>query len=215
MRYGAFCRVALELREEALLPLRGLSQGGTRDQLLASLLRALFTRVGGELEACAGAVLLDEEDRARALTAPFGEEWPQADAQALELFTTARKTGLRRLVLFRLDPNPHSVPEVALRFAQEMRALGLLFAVEVVDLLVVWPRRHWSLSNVPLLGASLDCKATLRRSLDDLSAYALERRLYPVKFEDPSMGGLRSLARLLLEGYVSRGWRANETEQPD
>jgi len=194
-----FRRVTLALREEELLPLPRVPEGQDRDRILASLLRELFTRSGGGLEACAGAVLLDEDGQLRAVTAPFGEEWPRADVQGLELLTTARKAGWRRLVLFRMDPNPHSVPNIALQFAQEMRALGLVFAVEVVDLLVVRPRRHWSLSRVPLLGASLDCEATLRRSFDDLIATAFERWRRPLEMEEPIEDSVRLLVRRLLE----------------
>lgn len=186
-----FRRLALAVQEEeVLLPPPHLPQGQSRDKILASFLRELFTQPGGSLEARAGAVLLDEDDRPRGLTAPFGQEWPRAGVQALELFATARMTGWPRLVLFRLDPNPHSVAEIVLEFAQEMRALGVLFGVDVMDLLIVRPKHHWTLSKVALLGASLNCEATLSRSLDYLIACGFERSLPPLVVEDSAEGGV-------------------------
>jgi len=187
---GAFRRLALALQEEELLPLPRLPNDEGRDKVLAAWLRGVFTRPGGRLEARAGAVLLDGDDRPRALTAPFAGEWPPAEVQALELFTTAKKAGWPRLVLFRTESIAQALPSSALRFAQDMRAVGLLFAVEVVDLLIVRPNRHWALSRVPLLHASLDCELTLSRSLDHLIVCGFERSLPPLDIEGGSEAGI-------------------------
>lgn len=186
---NAFLRVALELRHEGLIPLPRLPEDEERDKRLASLLRELFTRPGGALEPRAGAVLLDEDDQPRALTAPFAGEWPRADVQALELFATAKKAGWPRLVLFRSESNPHALPDIVLQFAQEMRALGLLFGIEVVDLLFVRPERHWTFSKVPLLRASFHCEATLSRVLDHLIVCGFERSLPPLEIEPVTEDG--------------------------
>ena len=182
-------RLALELRDEELLPLPRLPRGGDRHTILASFLRELFTGPGGRLEARAGAVFLDDDGRPRALTAPFAGEWPRANVQALELFATAKKAGWTRLVLFRTESNPHALPDITLRFTQEMRALGLLFGVEVVDLLVLKPRRHWVFSRVPLLRASLQCEATLSRTFDRLIVDGFERSLPPLEIPPAAEGG--------------------------
>ena len=200
MTNEAFCRVGLELQEEQVLPLPRLPRGEDRHKVLASLLRELFTRPGTRLEARTGAVLLDEDDRPRALTAPFGQEWPRADVQALELFTTARKAGWPRLILFRSEPNPHALPDIALQFAQDMRALGLLFAVEVVDLLIVKPHRHWTLSKVPILRACFDCEATLNRAFNHLIARCFERSLPPIEIPDSTEDGVPLIVERLVEG---------------
>ena len=176
---GCF-RVGLELVEE-VVQLPESPKRAALDKRLASWLRELFTRQGGRLEARAGAVLLDEQDRPQALTAPFAGEWPRAEVQGLELFATARKAGWHRMVLFRSEPSPHAQPDIALQYTQDMRALGLLFAVEVVDFLLVKPGRHWTFSKVPVLGASLHCEATLSRTLDYLIARAFERCFPPVQ----------------------------------
>lgn len=185
------CRhVALALREEELLPVPHLPDGERRDKILASFLRELFTRPGGKLAARGGALLLDDAGRPRALTAPFAGDWPPADVQALEVCATAKKAGWPRLVLFRTESTTRALPSSALRFAQDVRALGLLFGVEVVDLWIVRPRRHWALSRVPVLRASLDCEATLSRSLDDLIVSAFERSLPPLDLDETTEAGV-------------------------
>lgn len=189
MTAARLARLALELQEEELFPLARLAQGERGDQVLASILRELFTRPGGGLEARSGAVLLDDDDRPRAITAPFANEWPRADVQALELFATAKKSGWPRMVLFRSEPNPHVVPDIALGFTQEMRALGLLLGLQVVDHLIVKPRWHWCFSKVPLLRASLQCEVTLSRVFDDLIVSGFERSLPPLEIEESTEDG--------------------------
>lgn len=185
MTQPAFRRLALDLREDELLPLPRLPEGKARDRGLAALLRELFTRSDGELEARAGAVLLDDEGQPRGLTAPFGGEWPRAEVQGLELFATASKTSWHRLVLFRSDPNPLSrAVMAAFQFGQAMRALGIVFGLEVEDLLILKPRGCWTLSRLPLLSASLNCEATLDRALRNLIASGFERSLPPIEPDD-------------------------------
>lgn len=216
MTDATFRRVALDLHEEGLLPLSRLPEGEGRDRVLVSFLREIFTEPGGRLAACAGAVLLDEDGRPRALTAPFAGEWPRADVQALELFATARKAGWPRLVLFRCESSSHALPNSSLRFAQDMRALGLLFAVEVVDLLIVRPGRHWALSKVPILAASLDCAATLNRSLDYLIACGFERSLPPLEIDESAEDGVPLRVEALVEpaGRARTGGLMNPRLEP-
>ena len=200
MTHPTLRRVALELHEEDVLPLPRLPRGEDRDRVLASLLRELFTRPGATLEARTGAVLLDEDGRVRALTAPFGREWPRADVHGLELLATAKKAGWPRLILFRAASNPRGLPDIALHFAQDLRALGMLFGVEVVDLLIVQRHRHWTLSKVPLLGECLDCEATLNRAFNHLIARGFERSLPPIEIPQSTENGVPLSVERLLDG---------------
>jgi len=209
-------RVILELHEEDVLSLPRLPRGEPRDgehpdgedrdRGLASLLRELFTRPGTPLESHTGAVLLDEDGRARALTAPFGREWPRADVHGLELLATAKMTGWPRLILFRSASNPRGLPDVALHFAQDMRALGLLFGLEVVDLLIVLPRRHWTLSKVPVLRECLSCEATLNRAFNHLIARGFERSLPPIEIPESTEDRVALPVERLIDGpFASHG----------
>jgi len=201
----AFRRVGLTLEEAELLPVPRLPEGDARARILASFLRELFTE-RGRLRARSGAVLLDDDDQPRALTAPFADEWPRADAQGLELLTTAKKAGWPRLILFRSEPNPHALPDIALHFAQDMRALGLLFAVEVLDLLIIKPQSYWILSKVPILRACLDCEATLNRAFNYLIARGFERSLPPIEIpQSTEVGVLLSVARLVEGPFAGHG----------
>jgi hypothetical protein len=193
--------VGLGLREEEPVPLPRIPEGECRHTTLAAVLRGLFTPPGGTLQARAGAVFLDEDGHPRVLTAPFAGGWPRAEPQALELFATASKLGCPGLVLFRTEPNPQARPELmALQVALDMRALGMLFAIEVVDLLIVRPKRHWSLSKVPVLGASLDCEATLNRTFNYLIACGFERSLPALPIGASTEAGVSLRVEHLLQG---------------
>lgn len=194
-----FRQVGLTLEEAELLPVPRLPEGDARAEILASFLRDLFTE-RGRLRARSGAVLLDEDDQPRALTAPFADEWPRADAQGLELLNTAKKAGWPRLILFRSEPNPHALPEIALYFAQDMRALGLLFGLEVLDLLIIKPQRYWILSKAPILRATLDCEATLNRTFNHLIARGFERSLPPIELPPSTEDGVPLSVERLVEG---------------
>jgi hypothetical protein len=194
-------RIGLGLQEDEPVSLPRIPEDECRHTTLASVLRRLFTPAGGTLQARAGAVLLDEDGRPRALTAPFTGDWPRAERQALELFATARKLGWPRLMLFRTEPNPHARTElVGLQVVLDMRALGLLFAVEVVDLLVVRPKRHWSFSKVPVLRASLDCEMTLNRTFNYLIACGFERSLPALPIGASTEAGVPLRVERLLGG---------------
>lgn len=178
MRSGAFRRVALELSSEELVPLPRLPETEGREQALAGLLRELFTGPGGRLEARMGAVLIDGEGQPRALTAPFGGEWPRSETLALELFATAKKVGCSRLVLFRTEPSTFAEPAfAAFHIALDIRALGLIFELEIEDLVILRPGSEWILSRAPVLGESLHCEATLHRTLGLLIAHNVGRTL--------------------------------------
>lgn len=207
MTHGTFRRVTLDLRQQDLLPVPRLPEGEARAKILACFLRELFTTDRGRLRARSGAVFLDEQDRPRALTAPFADEWPRADAQGLELLARAKKTGWTRLILFRSEPNSYTLPDIALHFVQDMRALGLLFAVEVVDLLILKPERCWILSKAPIIRATLDCEATLNRAFNHLIARAFERSFPPIEIPAPTEHGVPlAVERLIEEGpFVGHG----------
>lgn len=206
----ALRRLALDLRDEDLVSVPRLPEGEAPDRALAALLRELFTQPDGTLEARAGAVLLDDAGQPRGLTAPFGGEWPRAEVQALEIFATARKVCWHRLVLFRADPTPRSEPPgMDFQFALEMRTLGILFAVEVEDLLILKPHGHWTLSRIPVLRAGLHCEVTLDRALGSLMASGFERSLPPIGPADDFATGHRFQGA----GELVRGpWAAFQAE---
>jgi|GEM_PF-6139181 len=203
-----FRRLKLELHEEDVVPLPQLPEGRGRDRVLAGLLREIFTRPGGELAACSGAVLLDKAGQPRAVTAPFKGAWPRATTQAPELFAIAKRADCPRLVLFHCEPHAEANPEMlSLELALEMRALGLFFGIEIEDLLILKPRRHWTLSRIPILGRCLDCEASLDRIVGSLIAGGFE--LLP----DSEAKPIGEEAALDVIGLLMKGpWTGQQSE---